>query len=76
MGQSERIASARIYYERGNGRAVIDAGPGSPRIEVSNVVMHGTFHTDHGEGPPKFWVVAENCLVRVIGDVAYVTVIR
>lgn len=63
----------RIYYERGNGRAVLDTGPGTQRMEAANVRMEGSFTTDRGEGPPRFWVVGKRCVVRIIDDVAYVS---
>jgi hypothetical protein len=63
----------RIYFERGNGRAVLDQGHGTARTEVEQVHMTGQFFTDHAEpGPPRFWIVAKNCTVHIHNDIAYV----
>ena len=70
------IPLLRIYYERGNGRAVLDTGPGTERIEALNVKMTGTFHTGRAEGPPKFWIVAKRCFMKVVDDVAYVQTVE
>lgn len=63
----------RIYYERSTGKAVLDHGPGSQRKEVNKVIMEGKFTTEHGDGPPKFWIVAKNCVVQILDNVAYVS---
>jgi hypothetical protein len=65
----------RIYFERSNGMAVIDTGQGTPRTEVIHVVMRGTIITEHGPDNerPRFWNVAKNCWIKVLGDTAYVT---
>jgi hypothetical protein len=68
------IPYVRIYFERSTGRATIDRGPGTARIEIAEVRMTGTFHTEHGpdEERPRFWLAAKRCFVQVLGDVAYV----
>lgn len=72
---SRIIPYVRIYFERSNGMAVADYGPGTRRHEATHVRMEGQFYGEHGPADvrPRFWIVARNAVVQVIGDVIYVT---
>ena len=64
----------RIYFERANGRVVLDSGPGTQRMEVATVEIDGHTVGEHGPASdrPRFWMAARHAAVRVVNDVAYV----
>jgi hypothetical protein len=71
-----RIPYLRIYYERGNGRVVLDSGPGTERTEVADVDITGRICGEHSMvagARPRFWMTATNCSVTIRGGVAFVT---
>lgn len=56
----------RIYFERSSGMAVVDEGPGTPRLEAKHLIATGTLEGQHATEPgarPRWWLAATDCRV-------------
>lgn len=65
----------RIYFERSNGRVVLDTGPNTQRMEAADVNVDVPTTGEHSKIPgdrPRFWMVARNCIIKKLMDTAYV----
>jgi hypothetical protein len=72
------IPYLRIYFERSTGRAVLDRGPGTKRLEVDHVHIVGkavTAYSPNEQIKPRFWMVVYNAFVKLHAGTAYVSTV-